>query len=131
LKWFFRGHAGEPDTPAALDILQAHVDGRHQLLQPPHFQTEVCAVLAREAPDAMHDNLRDLLDLAIPTRSDELIIWRAMQISHQLGHHLFDTLYHALALETDEAVLVTADASYYRKAKGLGRVASLSAWPLQ
>jgi predicted nucleic acid-binding protein len=128
LKWFFQDRGDEADAAAALDILQGHVDGRHQLLQPPHFQAEVCAVLAREAPEAMREKLRDLLDLSIPTRDDELVMWRAMQLSVELGHHLFDTLYHAVALETDDAVLVTADAAYCRKAAAVGRLQALSTW---
>ncbi len=128
LKWFFQDRADEADAAAALDILQGHVDGRHQLLQPAHFQAEVCAVLAREAPEAMRDNLRDLLNLSITTRDDELVMRRAMQLSADLGHHLFDTLYHALALETDDAVLITADLAYCRKAAVLGRVQPLSTW---
>jgi hypothetical protein len=40
----------------------------------------------------------------------------------QLKHHLFDTLYHAVALQTSGATFITADAAYYRKAQGLGRV---------
>lgn len=130
LKWFYRDRAGETDAAAALDILQGYVAGRYSLLQPAHFRAEVCAVLAREAPEAMRDNLRDLLDLAIPIRDDELVMWRAMQLSADLSHHLFDTLYHALALETDDAVLVTADETYCRKAAALGRLQPLSAWSL-
>jgi predicted nucleic acid-binding protein len=128
LKWFFRERTDESDTPAALGILQGHVERRHELLQPPHFMAEMCAVLAREAPRTMDENLRDLLDLAMPMRDDPPIYWRAMQLSRALGHHLFDTLYHALALETDGAMLVTADEAYVRKARGFGRVAPLSTW---
>ena len=132
LKWFFHEHAGEDDAPAALDILQGYVQGRHSLLQPAHFQAEVCAVLAREAPERMHENLINLRALGLPSRDDDLVYWRAMQLSSQLQHHLFDTLYHALALETEDAVLVTADEAYCRKATAaaLGRLQPLSAWPL-
>jgi predicted nucleic acid-binding protein len=130
LKWFLQDRANEAHMPAARDILQGYITGRHSLLQPAHFGAEVCAVLARVAPGDMRDNLRDLLELAIPTRDDELVMWRAMQLSSQLNHHLFDTLYHALALETDDAVLVTADETYYRKAAALGRVLPLSSWSL-
>lgn len=130
LKWFFHERPGEDDTPAALQILQGYVEGRHSLLQPAHFQAEVCAVLAREAPARMDQNLRDLRDLGIATRDDELVYWRAMQLSKQLNHHLFDTLYHALALETEDAVLVSADDAYCRKAAALGRLQPLSAWSL-
>lgn len=130
LKWFLRGRPDEADTPAALSILAAFSQGRIALLQPPHFMAEVCAVLARLAPQAMDENLQDLLDLSISTRDDSAVYARALQLSHQLGHHLFDTLYHAVALETDGAVLVTADDAYRRKAfqQGVGRVVALSDW---
>jgi predicted nucleic acid-binding protein len=128
LKWFFHERAGETDAAAALDILQGFVNGRHSLLQPAHFQAEVCAVLAREAPDRMERQLANLRALGLRSRDDDLIYWRAMQLSSQLNHHLFDTLYHALALETDDAVLVTADEAYCRKAAALGRLQPLSSW---
>jgi predicted nucleic acid-binding protein len=35
---------------------------------------------------------------------------------------LFDTLYHAVALQTPGCTLVTADKVYYRKAKVLGQI---------
>jgi len=40
-------------------------------------------------------------------------------------HHLFDTLYHAVALE-EGATLVTADAAYFAKAKDLGGIELLA-----
>jgi len=46
----------------------------------------------------------------------------AIERASQLGEHLFDTLYHAVALETPAAPLVTADRRYYEKAKGRGRL---------
>lgn len=90
-------------------------------------------MLARVAPQTMIDNLHDLLDLSIPTRGDTVVCARAMQLSQQLGHHLFDTLYHAVALETEGALLVTADDSYRVKAQqgGLGRIVALSEWLTQ
>lgn len=132
LQWFLRGDHEEADAPAALAILSGHAQGRLSLLQPPHFLAEVCAVLARAAPATMDDDLRDLLDLSIPRRDDPVVYARAMQLSLQLGHHLSDTLYHAVALETAGAVLVTADDNYRRKAlqHGLDRIVSLTHWQL-
>ena len=43
----------------------------------------------------------------------------------QLKHHLFDTLYHALAFTIPGAVLVTADRRYFDKARHLGQIAWL------
>ena len=130
LKWFFRARRGEQDGHAASEILKAYAAGRHELLAPPHFQAEVCAVLAREAPDTMAEHFADLLDLAIPVRRDAAVYARAMQMSRDLDHHLFDTLYHAVALETEGGMLVTADARYFAKASGSGRIHLLSRWPV-
>lgn len=49
------------------------------------------------------------------------------RIAHDLDHHLFDTLYHAIAFEY-EYTLVTADDHYFRKSQHLGRIVRLSTW---
>jgi hypothetical protein len=41
---------------------------------------------------------------------------------------LFDTLYHAVALENEDALLVTADDRYHMKAERYGMIAALSDW---
>lgn len=128
MKWFLGSRPDEPNVDAALDIFNGYISGRYALLQPPHFKTEVCAVITRESPATMVDTLRDLTDLALPMRDDLAIYARAMQLSHDLSHHLFDTLYHAVALETADAELITADDTYFRKAKGLGRIRLLADW---
>ena len=50
---------------------------------------------------------------------------RAADLSIELNHHLFDTLYHAVALE-EGATLVTADEVYFAKATGLGNIQRLA-----
>ena len=41
---------------------------------------------------------------------------------------MFDTLYHAVALESDDAILVTADERYRAKAQKLGCIVALQSW---
>ena len=53
------------------------------------------------------------------------VLKRAADLSISLNHHLFDTLYHAVALE-EGATLVTADAVYFGKAKDLGGIQRLA-----
>jgi predicted nucleic acid-binding protein len=48
-----------------------------------------------------------------------------VDIAVGLNHHLFDTLYHAVALE-EGATLVTADEAYFAKAKQLGGIERLA-----
>ena len=124
LKWFFR--ADEADVDAALGLLRQVADGQVRLLQPPHFLAEMSAVLAREAPAIVAEALRDLLDLEMQRIETPAVYARAVELSVRLGHHLFDTLYHAVALESPEALLVTADERYWRRARSVGRIVRLA-----
>lgn len=51
------------------------------------------------------------------------------QLSREIDHHLFGTLYHAVALSFDGAVLVTADECYYAKASRRGGLVLLRDLP--
>ena len=128
LKWFFRNDEGDID--AALAMLEAVDDARLTLLAPPHFVAEVGAVLARESPSTARRSVADLLDVEMDVLVDRValarVVRRAVDLSMKLEHHLFDTLYHALALDVPGTVLVTADERYYRKAKRTGRIVRLA-----
>jgi predicted nucleic acid-binding protein len=53
-------------------------------------------------------------------------LWNiACSLSIRLNHHLFDTLYHAVALHLG-ALLITADEQYFRKAKDIGNIKLLA-----
>lgn len=130
LKWFFRTRADEPDVQIALQILQGVHDGRVGLLQPPHFLAEMAAVLIREAPTTAAANWRDLQLITMQVVEGPAIYTRAMALAKLHQHHLFDTLYHAVALEAGDAMLVTADAHYARKAHAVGSIVRLSAFKL-
>ncbi len=67
------------------------------MLQPPHFVAEVAAVLGREKPDEAQDDLVDLLSAEHATVEDRGVYVAAIDLSIRLQHHLFDTLYHAVA----------------------------------
>lgn len=128
LKWFFSHRPAEADTGVALSLLKAVGAGTVSLVQPPHFIAEVAAVLAREAPEEAQANLRDLLDIEMQLLGDAHVMARAVDLATRYKHHLFDTLYHALALEIPGAVLVTADAAYLRKAVGEGQIVGLESF---
>jgi hypothetical protein len=51
-----------------------------------------------------------------------------MGLAVEAEAHLFDTLYHAVALEYEDAVLITADDRCWRKAAHYGKIASLRNW---
>jgi predicted nucleic acid-binding protein len=122
LKWFLRTPA-ETDLLQAVALLRAIETDQIRLIQPPHTLAEVAAVLVRERPATAFDDLADVARIFdCGTRAGSLGVYRrAMQLSRQLGHHLFDTLYHAVAFEED-ATLITADERYYDKASVLGNI---------
>jgi hypothetical protein len=46
----------------------------------------------------------------------------------ELKQHLFDTFYHAVALEYPDGVLITADERYLGSARAKGRIMALMDW---
>ena len=127
VKWFFPEVIAEADRDKAADLLRAIRDGRVDLVQPPHWLAEVVAVIARLRPGVAGEAI-DLLDsMEFQTISEAVIYKRATRLAVRLDQHLFDTLYHALAMEKG-AMLLTADERYLRKARALGRIMRLSDW---
>jgi predicted nucleic acid-binding protein len=131
LKWFFQSRDNEADCDTALAILSAVDEDRIQLFQPPHFVAEVAAVLGREKPDEAQDDLLDLLNVECSIVEEPGIYVAAIDLSIRFQHHLFDTLYHAVALNTANATLVTADRRYYDKASSLGHITWLPEFQLK
>jgi len=122
LKWFFQDRDNEADCNQALTILYDIDAGRIKLVQPPHFIAEVAAVLTREKSDEAEDDLFDLLNIECCVANEPELYTTAINLAAQYKHHLLDTLYHAVALNTPGATLITADTVYYQKAKESGRI---------
>lgn len=125
IKWFFQNRDNETDCDLALIILESVGTGQTQLLQPPHFIAEVAAVLAREKPDEAQDDLFDLLCIECHISQEPEIYATAIDLSIRYRHHLFDTLYHAVALHTPSSKFITADEAYWRKAQNMGQIIRL------
>lgn len=100
--------------------------GHVELRQPPHFRAEVAAVLAREWPQRAPGCLSDLLEIEMEIVENAAVYGRAIALATRHDAHVFGTLYHAVALETDAATLVTADERYWRLARTAGRVQRLA-----
>jgi predicted nucleic acid-binding protein len=127
IKWLFQDPEREADTERATALMAAVVRGDHPVLQPPHWLIEVAAVIARETPERAQCDLVLLEGLALPIRGDAPVLARACALAVELGHHLFDTLYHAVALESG-ARLITADDCYHRKAQEQPGILHLREW---
>jgi len=128
VKWLLQDPRREPDSEAATRLVEAIVDGAESILQPPHWLVEVGAVLARASPDTASQDLLMLSALELPIADDPHVLARACGMAIELKQHLFDTLYHAVALGTPEAVLITADERYFRAARSAGGIARLKDW---
>lgn len=127
IKWLFSDSAREDHTQRATDLLADVAGGRLRAVQPAHWLVEVAAVLARETPGQAEEDIGLLSALSLPVRDGPEVLQRACRLSIELDHHLFDTLYHAVALDTD-SLLVTADAQYLNKAARLGHIVHLADW---
>lgn len=124
LKWLLENSSNELNVREALEILQGISTGQHEIVQPPHWLAEILAVLARRAPHTVAEALVSLNNLHGMVAIDDAIYRHASELASRLNHHLFDTLYHAVALERD-ATLITADERYFRVASGEGAITRL------
>ena len=90
----------------------------------------MAAVLTRLQPDLTDDAI-DLLDvMEIPVKAESSVYKLASHLATKLNHHLFDTLYHALALQ-ENATLITADYRYFRKSINHGSICMLANFELE
>lgn len=128
LKWLLEDPAREPDTDKASAIIESVVRGRLEILQPVHWLAEVAAVAARLTPQTAVADVEMLTALQFPTTDDPNVMRRATSLAIETGHHLFDTLYHAVALEHENTLLVTADERYYLRGERYGTIAALRSW---
>ena len=131
VKWLLPGPEPEQDVDVALSLLSAFRRGQMLLRQPPHWLAEVAAVLTRLSPRTVDEDVADLYAMRLDVLDSVELYQRASRLAKSLDQHLFDTLYHAVALETPGAMLVTADERYYRKAASAGAIALLSHWPAE
>lgn len=130
LRWAIPTEKDLPGREQAIEILDGVRDGRIKVIVPSHFHTEIAAVLVRTEPDRCEVIFDEFCALELTVIDDPLIYLRAMKLAKELKHPLYDTKYHALALETEDTMFVTADEQYFRKAKRLGSIVSLAEFRL-
>lgn len=125
IKWFVDDDDTEANIDQATQLLIAAQRQDALFLQPPHWVSEVAAVLARLTPKTAGRSVDAILALAfVKTANKPTHYQRAISLALELDHHLFDTFYHAIALEMN-GTLITADERYYKKAKRLGSILML------
>ena len=124
LKWIFHDAPGETDVARALSLLDGVRKGTIDLVQPEHWIIEIAQVSVLKAPERAKVLMADVRALPFESIHSWDILDKAMELSARLKHHLFDVLYHAIALEHN-AVFVTADDRYFAKAFRLGNIKML------
>ncbi len=125
VKWALPLKDSESHQEQALALLQEIKQGKARVLQPPHWFAEVGAVLTRLAPKQSIDLLQTFLAMELPITTEWEMYEQACRLAVDLNHHLFDTLYHAVALNTPDSLFITADTQYFRKAAKLGHILEL------
>jgi len=128
MKWLLQDPVREAGTGKAVRLMQSIASGGQPVLQPPHWLAEVAAVLTRESPDTAAEDAAMLCAMELPVADDPVILARSCELAVELKQHVFDTYYHAVALETEAAILVTADERYLRAARKKGRILYVSDW---
>ncbi len=128
VKWLLQDPEREAGTAKATRLMELVTNGEQPVLQPTHWIVEVGAVLARESPDTAVDDVGMLAGLELSMTADPHVLQRGAELATQLKQHLVDTYYHAVALETPDCVLVTADERYLRVARAKGCIVSLMDW---
>lgn len=126
VKWVFPSRSDEADTGKALKLLETIKAEQIGLYQPPHWLAETAAVITRLSPETALEDIDDLYEMEFPVMDTPEIYATACNLSRTLDHHLFDTLYHAVALHLDDTALVTANERYYQKARDRGRISLLA-----
>ena len=130
VKWFVPFSPAEANADKAVTILQRVGEGAAYLVQPPHFIAEVAAVLARIKPAKAAFDLAELLHIPQRLIESAEVYGTALELAREFQHHLFDTLYHAVALHTPGSTLVTADKVYFAKAKSRRQICLLENFEL-
>ena len=128
IKWLLQDPEREAGTDKATHLMEVVIKGEQPVLQPTHWLAEVGAVLARESPSTAADDVTMLNALELPATDEPLVLRRGVELAIELKQHLFDTFYHAVALEHADSVLITADERYLLAARAKGRIVGLMDW---
>ena len=125
-KWIFKTDDDEEHVDKALALLKLIELGQCKILQPVHWLAEIMGVVCRVESKHAIEILSSLMTLELPVKQEIEVYETATQLAIKHNHHLFDTLYHAVALESPNTVYITADTRYYKKAKTDGAIMLLA-----
>jgi predicted nucleic acid-binding protein len=122
IKWLVPFRQDEAYVDKALALFEQVARFHVTMIQPPHFIAEIMAVITRLEPGYAGAIFIAASNLEMTINDHPETYQTAIRLSVELNHHLFDTLYHAVAIHAADNTLITADETYYRKAKGYGQI---------
>jgi len=127
--WLFADDPSEVDGPVVTELFTALAASRFEAIQPVHWLAEVSAVATRRDAARARACLSKLwrLDLGIWARQEIYLL--AIEVAAKTKTHVFDSLYHAVALQ-NSATLVTSDQKYFAAAQAEGQIALLHQFKL-
>lgn len=126
IKWIFPERAHETHQSEALHLLHAIKKDMLTVVQPVHWLTETAAVMVRLQPETADEATNLLTAMEFSILDTPAIYHLAIQLAIRFNHHLFDTLYHAVALHHGNCKFITADEKYYQKAVTQGAITRLA-----
>ena len=127
LTWLLGDARHEADTDRASQLMRRIAGGEERAIQPAHWLLEVGAVLTRERVLGAEDDVLMLQAMNLAVDDGPEVMRCACRLAVDLRQHLFDTAYHAVAIEND-AELVTADERYFERSRQVGRIVRLADW---
>ncbi|MFO7877232.1 MAG: type II toxin-antitoxin system VapC family toxin [Desulfovermiculus sp.] len=125
VKWFLIEEDQETNIHNAQKILHHIASSQITIIQPTHWLPEVAAVLSRLRPQTAERDIFELAEMNFKVCMHREALLHATHLAIDLKHHLFDTLYHAVALVIPDTNLVTADQCYFHKARHKGSLVLL------
>ena len=127
-KWYFGKKKKTRDQKIAVDLFQKALRKELTLIEPAIWRPEIVAKMSRKSPIRIDSMLTRFFALDARIDNSDESLRRAAELSIELKHDLFDTLYHAVALN-HSIDLVTANTNYYRKARSVGNIILLRDLP--
>jgi hypothetical protein len=112
----------------AAAFLARIAEQEYPVLQPAHWLADVAGALLAISPQTTSRDLTLLAALEWPECRAPGALVRACELAIRLRRPVRETLYHAVALESQDGVLITADLTYRRAARRIARVLSIEEW---
>jgi predicted nucleic acid-binding protein len=128
LKWALQSD-DEPHRDHALALKTAWLDGRCDLVVPTLWVCEVGNILGLKQPGVADALLAAMVDLGMAEVNPATYYSSIFRLMRDHRVTFYDAAYHALAIER-RATMLTADATYVRKAGRAGHVQRLDMWGL-